>query len=29
MKGRTSMGKKDDAKLISEKAKGYFEKGFN
>ena len=27
--GGHSMGKKDDAKLISEKAKGYFNQGFN
>ena len=27
--GRTPMGKKDDAKLVSEKAKSYFEQGFN
>lgn len=28
-KGAHSMGKKDDAKVISEKAKGYFNRGYN
>jgi hypothetical protein len=28
-RGRTLMGEKDDAKLVSEKAKSYFEQGFN
>jgi hypothetical protein len=27
--GGSLMGKKEDAKLISEKAKGYFNQGFN
>jgi len=27
--GRIPMGKKDDAKLVSEKAKSYFDQGFN
>jgi hypothetical protein len=27
--GRAPMGKKDDAKLVSEKAKSYFDQGFN
>jgi hypothetical protein len=29
VKGRIPMGKKDDSKLVSEKAKGYFKQGFN
>jgi hypothetical protein len=28
-KGAHSMGKKADAKVISEKAKGYFNRGYN
>jgi hypothetical protein len=27
--GRIPMGKKEDAKLVSEKAKSYFDQGFN
>jgi len=27
--GRIPMGKKDDARLVSERAKSYFDEGFN